>query len=210
MEAMLGNEHGGMNDVLAGLYAATGEAKYLDLSRRFNHHAVLDPLARREDKLTGLHANTQFPKIIGAARQYELTGDERCRTAATFFWDVVTKERSYVTGGNSDDEHFSPKQELSKHIGPNTTETCNTYNMLKLTRQLFGWDPRPEYADYYERGSLEPYSRFAEPGKRHGVLLPAAEDRLRETLRHARGFVLVLLGHGRGKPCQVRRQHLLP
>ena len=66
MEAMLGNEHGGMNDVLAGLYAATGEAKYLDLSRRFNHHAVLDPLARREDKLTGLHANTQFPKIIGA------------------------------------------------------------------------------------------------------------------------------------------------
>ena len=83
-----------------------------------------------------------------------MTGDERCRTAATFFWDVVTKERSYVTGGNSDDEHFSPKQELSKHIGPNTTETCNTYNMLKLTRQLFGWDPRPEYADYYERALL--------------------------------------------------------
>ena len=151
MQKMLDNEHGGMNDVLAELYAVTGEDKYRQLSERFNHHAVLDPLARRQDKLTGLHANTQFPKVIGAARQYELTGNEKCRTLATFFWDVVTRERSYVTGGNSDGEHFSPKEELSKHIGPATTETCNTYNMLKLTRLLFGWDPRPEYADYCER-----------------------------------------------------------
>ncbi|MGO8745324.1 MAG: beta-L-arabinofuranosidase domain-containing protein [Thermoguttaceae bacterium] len=151
MQKMLDNEHGGMNDVLAELYAVTGEDKYLRLSERFNHHAVLDPLARREDKLTGLHANTQFPKIIGSGRQYELTGNEKCRTVATFFWDAVTRQRSYVTGGNSDDEHFSPKEELSKHLGQATTETCNTYNMLKLTRLLFGWDPRPEYADYYER-----------------------------------------------------------
>ena len=151
MEKMLGNEHGGMNDVLAELYALTGEEKYLRLSRRFNHRAVLDPLTRREDRLTGLHANTQFPKVLGAARQYELTGDAAMRTAATFFWDVVTKERSYVIGGNSDYEVFSPKERLSQHIGPNTTETCNTYNMLKITRRLFGWDPKAEYADYYER-----------------------------------------------------------
>ncbi|MBE3071242.1 MAG: glycoside hydrolase family 127 protein [Planctomycetes bacterium] len=151
MERMLGNEHGGVNDVLTGLYAVTGDPKHLKLAQRFNHRAVLDPLGRREDRLTGLHANTQFPKVIGVARQYELTGDERLRTMATFFWDVVTKERSYVIGGNSDGEMFSPKEELSKHIGPNTTETCNTYNMLKLTRRLFGWDPRVEYADYYER-----------------------------------------------------------
>ena len=154
MENMLRNEHGGMNDVLAELYAVTGEEKYLKLSQRFNHHAVLDPLSRREDKLTGLHANTQFPKILGAGRQYELTGERSLQTIATFFWDVVTRERSYVIGGNSDYEAFSPKEELSKHVGPSTTETCNTYNMLKITRRLFGWDPRAEYADYYERALL--------------------------------------------------------
>ncbi len=151
MEKMLGNEHGGMNEVLAEVYALTGEEKYLKLAQRFNHHAVLDPLAKREDRLTGLHANTQFPKVLGAGRQYELTGKEDLRTIATFFWDVVTKERSYVTGGNSDGEVFSPKERLSKYLGPTTTETCNTYNMLKITRQIFGWDPRAEYADYYER-----------------------------------------------------------
>ncbi len=115
---------------------------------------MLDPLSRREDRLTGLHANTQFPKILGVARQYELTGQPYGRTIATFFWETVTRERSYVTGGNSDGEVFSPKEELSKHLGPSTTETCNTYNMLKITRRLFGWDPRPEYADYYERALL--------------------------------------------------------
>ena len=151
MQKMLGNEHGGMNDVLAELAAVTGDPKYLALSRRFNHRAVLDPLSRREDKLTGLHANTQFPKILGAARQYELTGDEHMRTIATFFWDTVTKQRSYVTGGNSDGEHFTPKKELSKHLSPTTTETCNTYNMRKITRRLFCWDPKAEYADYDER-----------------------------------------------------------
>ncbi len=154
MERMLGNEHGGMNDVLAELAAVTGKESYLRLSRRFNHHAVLDPLAKRQDRLTGLHANTQFPKILGAARQYELTGWADGRTIATFFWDVVTKERSYVTGGNSDGEVFSPKEALSKHLGPSTTETCNTYNMLKITRRIFTWDPKPEYADYYERALL--------------------------------------------------------
>ncbi|MCR4413807.1 MAG: glycoside hydrolase family 127 protein [Thermoguttaceae bacterium] len=154
MEKMLGNEHGGMNDVLAELAAVTGKDAYLRLSQRFNHHAVLDPLAKRQDRLTGLHANTQFPKILGAARQYELTGWADGRTIATFFWEVVTKERSYVTGGNSDGEVFSPKEELSKHLGPSTTETCNTYNMLKITRRIFAWDPKPEYADYYERALL--------------------------------------------------------
>ena len=129
--ACCGNEHGGMNEVLAELYAVTGDEKYLKLSRRFNHQAVLDPLAQRQDKLTGLHANTQFPKIIGAARQYELTGEDACTPIATFFWDVVTKERSYVIGGNSDDEHFSPKEELSKHLGPSpprpaTPTTCSS------------------------------------------------------------------------------------
>ena len=151
MQAMLGNEHGGMNECLANLYALTGEEKYLAISKRFNHQAVIGPAMQREDRLTGLHANTQFPKFIGVSRQYELTGDESLRTAATFFWDTVVHERSYVIGGNSDGEMFTPKEKLSTAFGPSTTETCNTYNMLKLTRHLFCWNPQVEYADYYER-----------------------------------------------------------
>ena len=151
MQAMLGNEHGGMNECLANLYGLTGEEKYLAISRRFNHQAVIGPASQRQDKLTGLHANTQFPKFIGVSRQYELTGDATLHTAATFFWNTVVRERSYVIGGNSDSETFSAKDKLSTAFGPSTTETCNTYNMLKLTRHLFCWDPQVEYADYYER-----------------------------------------------------------
>jgi len=151
MENMLGTEHGGMNEVLANFYGVTGEEKYLKISKRFNHMAVIGPAAEREDKLTGLHANTQIPKFVGTARQYELTGEEWLKTASTFFWDTVVKERSYVIGGHSNGEMFSPKERLSEVLGANTTETCNTYNMLKLTRHLFCWEPRAEYADYYER-----------------------------------------------------------
>jgi len=151
MQEMLGCEHGGMNEVLANLYGLTGEEKYLRIARRFNHMAVIGPAAERKDKLTGLHANTQIPKFVGAARQYELAGDPKLKTAAEFFWDTVVHERSYVIGGNSDGEHFSPKERLSEALGPATTETCNTYNMLKLTRHLFCWEPKAEYADYYER-----------------------------------------------------------
>ena len=152
MQKMLGNEHGGMNEALANLYALTGEQKYLKIALRFNHHALIGPFSKIEDNLTGKHANTQFPKFIGAAREYELTGDDSLRTAVTFFWNTVVHERSYVIGGNSDGEMFTPKERLSRALGPNTTETCNTYNMLKLTRHLFTWDPRAEYADFYERG----------------------------------------------------------
>jgi len=151
MQSLLNNEHGGMNEALANLYALTGESKYLAMAERFNHLAVIGPAAHREDKLTGLHANTQIPKFVGTARLYELTGQERYRIASTFFWDTVVKERSYVIGGHSDGEAFSPKETLSQALGPNTTETCNTYNVLKLTRHLFCWSPSVEYADYYER-----------------------------------------------------------
>lgn len=151
MQAMLGTEHGGMNETLANLYALTGDEKYLKISLRFDHHRVIDPAEHEEDRLTGLHANTQIPKFIGTARQYELTGDPALKTASLFFWNTVTKERSYVIGGDSDGEMFSAKEHLSQALGRNTTETCNTYNMLKLTRHLFCWEPRPEYADYYER-----------------------------------------------------------
>ena len=150
-QRMLAAEHGGMNESLAELYARTGEERYLKLARRFHHRAVLDPLARREDRLAGLHANTQIPKVIGLARLHELAGEESDRTAAEFFWGRVVNHHSYVIGGNSEGEHFGPPDKLDARLGQNTCETCNTYNMLKLTRHLFTWRPAVEYADYYER-----------------------------------------------------------
>ncbi len=151
MQSMLDTEHGGMNEALANLYGLTGDRKYLEIAQRFNHMAVIGPASKRQDNLTGLHANTQIPKFVGTARQHELIGEEWLKTASAFFWETVVNERSYVIGGHSDGELFSPKERLSDALGPNTTETCNTYNMLKLTRHLFCWEPRAEYADYYER-----------------------------------------------------------
>ena len=151
MQRMLNVEHGGMNEALANLYALTGEEKYLRIAERFNHLAVLKPLSEDKDVLTGLHANTQIPKFIGVARLFELTGTPWYRDAALNFWKYVVHERSYVIGGNSNNEHFTPKDRLSQALGPNTAETCNTYNMLKLTRHLLTWEMAPEYADYYER-----------------------------------------------------------
>ncbi len=147
----LETEFGGMNDVLANLYAVTGDAEHLRLARKFDHRALFDPLSREEDKLDGLHANTQIPKMIGAAREYELTGERRYHDIATFFWQRVALHRSYVIGGHSDGEAFFPVTEFSRHLGSSSAETCNTYNMLKLTRHLFSWAPSAKTMDFYER-----------------------------------------------------------
>jgi uncharacterized protein len=151
-QAMLGTEFGGMNDVFANLYAITGNPEHLRLAQTFDHRAVFDPLASRRDALDGLHANTQIPKIIGAAREFELTGEPRYRTIATTFWTRVAKHRSYANGGHSDDEHFFPVDQFPVHLGAESSETCNTYNMLKLTRHLFSWLPAADLMDFYERG----------------------------------------------------------
>jgi len=153
-QTMLACEHGGMNEVLAELHAVTGQERYLALSRRFHHEAILEPLARARDDLPGKHANTQFPKVIGCARRYEVTGDARDRALAEFFWQRVVYHHSYVTGGNSNHEYFGPPDELADRLGPKTSESCNTYNMLKLTRHLFAWHGGVEFADFYERGLL--------------------------------------------------------
>ncbi len=150
-QRMLTCEHGGINEVLAELYGITSNEKYLKLSRRFHHKAVLDPLANGVDCLPGLHANTQFPKVIGVARRYELTGDGTDHRIAEFFWDTVVGRHSYVTGGNSDHEYFGPPGKLNDRLSSDTTESCNTYNMLKLTRHLFAWHAAVRHADYYER-----------------------------------------------------------
>lgn len=152
MQRMLSQEHGGINEVLADIYAITGDEKYLRLARRFNHKAVLDPLRRHEDQLTGKHANTQIPKVVGLERIATLTGDTNADSGARFFWENVTGKRSVAFGGNSVSEHFNDPKNfggmLENREGP---ETCNTYNMLRLTEQLFTSRPSAAYADYYER-----------------------------------------------------------
>lgn len=152
MQKSLETEHGGMNEVLANLYAVTVNTNYLALSAAFNHARVLDPLARGEDKLDRLHANTQIPKIIGATREYDLTGDPQYLAMAQTFWDSVALRRSYAIGGHSDHEHFFPTNEFARHLSTDTCETCNTYNMLKLTRDLFELAPDARKMDFYERG----------------------------------------------------------
>ncbi len=153
-QEVLETEFGGMNEILANLYAVTGDPEHLRLARLFDHRAVFDPLARGVDQLDGLHANTQIPKAIGAAREYEVTGEPRYRDIASFFWRRVAEHRSYVTGGHSDGEHFFPVERFSQHLGADSAETCNTYNMLKLTRHLFQWSPSGELMDFYERALL--------------------------------------------------------
>jgi uncharacterized protein len=145
------NEFGGMIEASYNLYAITGNQQNKELAEMFYDHKVFDPLAQGKDQLAKLHANTQIPKIIGEARGYELTGNGQQKAIASFFWQTVIAHHTFATGGNSDEEHFFTPDKLSEHLGPNTTETCNTYNMLKLTRHLFSWTADPKYADYYEQ-----------------------------------------------------------
>ena len=151
MERMLDIEHGGMNEVLADAYAITGDRKYLTVAKRFSHRRLLTPLSQRQDCLDNMHANTQVPKVIGFDRIAELSGEEYFHDASTFFWDIVTGERSLAFGGNSRREHFPSKEACRDFVrdidGP---ETCNTNNMLKLTEDLHRRNPNAAYADYFE------------------------------------------------------------
>ena len=151
MEKMLGNEHGGMNEVLADAYAITGEQKYLDCARRFSHRMLLVPLENGKDCLDNMHANTQIPKVIGYQRIAELAHDVQYHNASEYFWEIVTRQRSLAFGGNSRREHFPTKENCIDYIndidGP---ESCNTYNMLKLTENLNRVKPDGMYGDFYE------------------------------------------------------------
>lgn len=151
MEKMLGNEHGGMNEVLADAYAITGEQKYLDCARRFSHKLLLVPMEEGKDCLDNMHANTQIPKVIGYQRIAELAHDVQYHNASEYFWEIVTRQRSLAFGGNSRREHFPTKENCIDYIndidGP---ESCNTYNMLKLTEDLNRVKPNGMYGDFYE------------------------------------------------------------
>ncbi len=155
MQRVLEVEYGGMNELLYNLAAVTGRAGWSELAHRFDHEVFFAPLALGRDELKGLHANTHIPQVIGAARRYEVVGDGRARDVADYFWREVTGKRAYATGGTSDGEDWNTEPgQLSKALSQYSHECCCSYNMLKLTRHVFGWTADPRAADYYERTLL--------------------------------------------------------
>ena len=173
IQDMLRSEHGGLNETFADVAEITGDKKYLELARRFSHKLILDPLIKEEDKLTGMHANTQIPKVIGYKRIAELSQDDKNWNhaaewdhAARFFWNTVVNHRSVCIGGNSVREHFHPSDNFTSMLndvqGP---ETCNTYNMLRLTKMLYQDSPETNFADYYERALYNHILASQEPEK---------------------------------------------
>ena len=148
---ILQTEQGGIADTLFDLYKITGDKDDLALAHRFEHHAFLDPLRGDLDDLTGIHANTNIPKVLGAATRYELTGEKDYRDATAYFWEQVANHRSYATGGSNAGERWGEPDKLANTLVSNNQETCTSYNMLKVTRDLIGWTGDPKYADFYER-----------------------------------------------------------
>jgi uncharacterized protein len=150
-QRMLLVEHGGMNEASFNLYAITGNAKYRDLGYRFEHKKIFDPLAANQDELGGNHANTNIPKVIGAIRGYELTGDPRYLAISQNFYRIVTDHHTYCTGGTSNGEMWHKADAIASQLGPAAEECCCSYNMMKLSRHLFGQGPDAKHFDYYER-----------------------------------------------------------
>jgi DUF1680 family protein len=149
---MLRTEYGGMNEVLVNLAAVTKKERYLDAAHLFEQASFLDPLAERRDELQGLHANTHVPKIIGAARMYEVTGDRRYREIAEYFLAEVLTARNYVIGNTSLDEHWTtPPDKLEGTLAWTNAECCVAYNLMKLERIVFGWTANARWMDEYER-----------------------------------------------------------
>jgi DUF1680 family protein len=152
VQDMLRVEFGGMAEVFTNLYAVTGDPVHLALARRFEKRSFLDPLKDHRDELKGLHVNTHIPQAIGAAREYELTGEKPYYEIASFFWNQIVDARSYVTGGTSDYEYWrDDPYKLADQLSQESHENCCTYNMLKLTEHLFSWSADARYFEYYER-----------------------------------------------------------
>jgi DUF1680 family protein len=151
IQRMLATEFGGMNEVLADLYADTGDSRWLALAGKFHHTAIIDRLAEQKDILPGVHGNTQIPKLYGALKIYLYTGNATEGAAAKYFWDEVTQHHTFATGGNTRNEYFGQPDQLTNMVDGRTAETCNIYNMIKMSRTLFSLQPDTRYADYHER-----------------------------------------------------------
>jgi DUF1680 family protein len=168
---VLRTEFGGMPEVLTNLYQVSGNPDHLTTAQRFDHAQIENPLASNQDQLAGFHANTQIPKIIGAIREYHATGTTRYRDIAVNFWDIVLNHHTYVIGGNSNGEYFQTPDAIASQLSDSTCECCNTYNMLKLSRQLFFTNPaRANYMDYYENALFNQILGQQDPNSSHGFV----------------------------------------
>jgi len=157
MQRVLRTEYGGIAETLYNLAAAANDDRWARTGDRYQKRIFINPLALRRDELRGLHVNTHVPQVIAAARRYEISGDMRFHDVADFFFYEVSSARSYVTTGTSNGESWQvgPRRlaaELPRSIS--TAECCCSYNMLKLARKLYSWNPDPAYFDYYERSLL--------------------------------------------------------
>ena len=149
---MLRTEYGGMNEALYELYNITGNDHYKTAAQYFDEIDLFKKLANNQDVLNGLHANTTIPKLTGALKRYtvltenedyynslsdsEKSSLEMYLKAAENFWQITVDHHTYVTGGNSQSEHFHAADKIgydatkSEYDASTTCETCNTYNML--------------------------------------------------------------------------------
>jgi uncharacterized protein len=169
MQTVLQTEFGGMNAVLTDIYQQTGDSRWLTVAQRFDHAAIFDPLAANRDELNGKHANTNLPKWVGAAREYKATGTTKYRDIARNVWNMVVNDHTYAIGGNSQSEHFRPPDAIAGYLSNDTCEHCNTYNMLKLTRELWLLEPdKASYFDYYEVALLNHLIGAQNPSDSHG------------------------------------------
>ncbi len=150
-KTVLGIEYGGMNDALYDLYSYTLKEEHLIAAHLFDEEDLFKKVASGEkNALNNLHANTTIPKFAGALNRYITVGDEVYLDYAIKFWDTVVNHHTYATGGNSEWEHFGEDDVLDKERTNCNNETCNTYNMLKMSRKLFMITGDKKYADYYE------------------------------------------------------------
>jgi DUF1680 family protein len=169
MQSVLNTEFGGMTEVLTNIYQFTGDSRWLNVAKRFEHASVLGPLAQGQDNLNGKHANTNVPKWIGAAREYKATGNTTYKAIAKNAWDITVNAHTYAIGGNSQAEHFRPPNAIAGYLTNDTAESCNSYNMLKLTRELWQTDPsNVAYFDYYERTITNQMVGQQDPSNAHG------------------------------------------
>ncbi|KAF4975733.1 hypothetical protein FZEAL_7509 [Fusarium zealandicum] len=169
MQESMKTEFGGMNEVLADIAYYTGEEKWLEVAQRFDHALVFDPLAKNQDRLGGLHANTQVPKWIGAIREYKISGTQKYLDIGRNAWDMTVHKHSYAIGGNSQAEHFREPDAIAEYLDEDSCEACNTYNMLKLTRELWVMDPTDAaYFDFYEGALMNHLLGQQNPASDHG------------------------------------------
>lgn len=205
MQNVLRTEFGGMPETLTNLYQLTGTADHLTAAQRFDHAQILDPLALNQDRLSGFHANTQIPKILGAIREYHATGNTRYRDIAVNFWRIVIDAHTYAIGGNSNGEYFQTPNAIASQLSDSTCEVCNTYNMLKLTRQLFFTNPSAaEYMDYYELGLYNQILGEQDPNSARGYVTYYNPLRAGGIKTYSNDYNSFTCDHGTGMESQVK------